>query len=101
MGRCRQVGPTGSEREREREGRERGRGLAPTAGVHLSGAAGAGAHARGWAGLGRNGVFHFSRICNAFSILFSLGFSIQIQTKFQIQTKSNMCTNSKNILDLA
>jgi hypothetical protein len=29
--------------------------------------------------------------------LFSLGFSIQIQIKFQIQTKSNMCNNSKNI----
>jgi hypothetical protein len=29
--------------------------------------------------------------------LFSLGFSIQIQIKFQIQTKSNICNNSKNI----
>jgi hypothetical protein len=29
--------------------------------------------------------------------LFSLGFSIQIQIKFQIQTKSNMCNISKNI----
>jgi hypothetical protein len=33
-----------------------------------------------------------------FFFLFSLGFSIQIQTKFQIQTKSNMCINLKNIL---
>jgi hypothetical protein len=32
-------------------------------------------------------LFHF----------FSLGFSIQIQIKFQIQTNSNMCNNSKNI----
>jgi hypothetical protein len=29
--------------------------------------------------------------------LFSLGFSIQIQIKFQIPTKSNICNNSKNI----
>jgi hypothetical protein len=29
--------------------------------------------------------------------LFSLGFSIQIQTKFQIQPNSNMCNNPKNI----
>jgi hypothetical protein len=29
--------------------------------------------------------------------LFSLGFSIQTQIKFQIQTKSSMCNNSKNI----
>jgi hypothetical protein len=29
--------------------------------------------------------------------IFSLGFSIQIQTMFQIQTKSSMCNNSKNI----
>jgi hypothetical protein len=29
--------------------------------------------------------------------LFSLGFSIQIQIKFQIQTKSNICNSSKNI----
>jgi hypothetical protein len=29
--------------------------------------------------------------------LFSLGFSIQIQIKFQIQPKSNICNNSKNI----
>jgi hypothetical protein len=45
-----------------------------------------------WRGLGQNEVFHFSGISNAFSILFSLGFLIQIQTN------SNMCNNSKNIL---
>jgi hypothetical protein len=45
--------------------------------------------------------FYFQRISNAFSILFFLGFSIQIQTKFQIQTKSNMCINSKSILGSA
>jgi hypothetical protein len=55
----------------------------------------------GWAVLGRNEFFYFQRISNAFSILFSLGFSIQIQTKFQIQTKSNMCINSKRILGSA
>jgi hypothetical protein len=85
----------------ERE-RERGRGLAPTGEVRLSGATDA--RARGWAcwsGLGRNEIFHYPGISNAFSVLFSLGFSIQIQTKFQIQTKSNMCINSKNILGSA
>jgi hypothetical protein len=52
----------------------------------------------GRAGLaGLNWFFSFSGISNEFSILFSLGFSIR--TKFQIQTKSNMCINSKNILD--
>jgi hypothetical protein len=84
----------------ERGGERRGRELAPTCGVRLSGANGAQTRARGWAcwaDLGRKWIFHFPRICNTFSILFSIGFSIQIQTKFQIQTKSNMCNNSKNI----
>jgi hypothetical protein len=59
----------------------------------------AGARAAGpaWADLGRIRVFLFPGIFNCFFILFSLGFSIQIQTKFQIQTNSNMCKNSKNI----
>jgi hypothetical protein len=39
----------------------------------------------------------FQGISNCFFFLFSVGFSIQIQTKFQIQTNSNMCNNSKNI----
>jgi hypothetical protein len=54
----------------------------------------------GWAELGRLGCFvffFFPRFSNCFSVSFSLGFSIQIQTKFQIQTNSNMCNNSKNI----
>jgi hypothetical protein len=54
----------------------------------------------GWAELGRLGCFgffFFPGFSNCFSISFSLGFSIQIQTKFQIQTNSNMCNNSKNI----
>jgi hypothetical protein len=50
-----------------------------------------------WADLGRIRAFLFPGISNFFSIVFSLGFSIQIQTKFQIQTNSNMCNNSKNI----
>jgi hypothetical protein len=33
----------------------------------------------------------------AFLFIFSRVFSIQIQIKFQIQTKSNICNNSKNI----
>jgi hypothetical protein len=48
-----------------------------------------------WADLGRIRVFLFPGISNCFSILFSLGFSIQIQNKFQIQTNSNMCNNSR------
>jgi hypothetical protein len=39
-----------------------------------------------WAGLGCFGFFYFPGISNCFSISFSLGFSIEIQTKFQIQT---------------
>jgi hypothetical protein len=46
-----------------------------------------------WAELG----FPFSREFLIAFIFFSLGFLIQIQIKFQIQTKSNMCNNSKNI----
>jgi hypothetical protein len=80
----------------EREGRERGHELAQTGRDRLSWAAGAGGGGGGgaanWAGLGQNEVFYFSGISNAFSILFSLGFLIQIQTN------SNMCNNSKNIL---
>jgi hypothetical protein len=41
--------------------------------------------------------FPFSREFLMLFYLFSLGFSIQVQIKFQIQTKSNMCNNSKNI----
>jgi hypothetical protein len=48
-----------------------------------------------WADLDRIRVFFFPRISNCFSTLFSLAFSIQIQTKFQIQTNSNMCNNSR------
>jgi hypothetical protein len=44
-----------------------------------------------WAGLGWIGFLFFQGISNCFSILFSLGFAIQIQTN------SNMCNNSKNI----
>ena len=71
--------------------------LAPTGGVRLSGTEGA----RAWAGL--SGLvwaeLDFSFFWNFFCLfyLFSLGFSIQIQIKFQIPTKSNMCNNPKNI----
>jgi hypothetical protein len=92
--------PLGSERVRERRKRVWARASVDRWGPPVKG----GGRARGWAslaGLGRNEVFHFSGISNAFYILFCLGFSIQIQINFQIQTKSNMCTNSKNILDSA
>jgi hypothetical protein len=50
---------------------------------------GAGASARGaglaWASWAELGVSIFQGISNAFSILFSLGFSIQIQTKFKFK----------------
>jgi hypothetical protein len=47
--------------------------------------------------LGPNWLFLFSYNFYCLFYLFSLGFSIQIQIKFQIQTKSNMCNISKNI----
>jgi hypothetical protein len=50
--------------------------------------------------LGYFGLFYLPEISNCFFISFSLGFSIQTQIKFQIQTKSNMCNNSKNIWSL-
>jgi hypothetical protein len=74
-------------------------GLAPTGGACLSGTEGA----RARAGAGLIGLvwaemaFPFSWNFYCLFYLFSLGFSIQIQIKFQIQTKSNMCNNSKNI----
>jgi hypothetical protein len=91
--RCRQPGPT------RQRGRERERGWKPplTGGTHLSGGAGA---RPGWTELGQLdcfGFFYFPGISNCFSISFSLVFSIQTQTKFQIQTNSNMCNNSRNI----
>ena len=47
--------------------------------------------------LGLNLPFLFSReFLIAFLFIFSM-VSIQIKIKFQIQTKSNMCNNSKNI----
>jgi hypothetical protein len=84
--------PLGRERDRESA---RGRKPPLTGGTHLSGGA-----RPGWAKLGRLGCFgffYFPGISNCFSISFSLGFLIQTQTKFQIQTNSNMCNNSKNI----
>jgi hypothetical protein len=75
-------------------GREREHERALTGGVRLSGRAGAQAGPAGlfWAEMS---FFYFQRISNAISILFSLGFSIQIQTK------SNMCISSKSILGSA
>jgi hypothetical protein len=71
--------------------------LAPAGGARLSGTGGAWARAGlsgpTWAKIG----FPFSRDFLVVFYLFSLGFSIQIQIKFQIQTKSNICNNSKNI----
>jgi hypothetical protein len=76
------------------EGSVRGEKPRLTGGTHLSRGAGA---RPGWAELGCNGFLFLQGISNCCSILFSLGFSVQIQTKFQIQTNSNMCNNSKNI----
>jgi hypothetical protein len=79
------AGPLGSERERGREGARR---LAPTRGTRLSSTEGARARARearlnGLTGL--KWVFSISReFLMPFLFIFSLGFSIQIQTKFQI-----------------
>jgi hypothetical protein len=79
------------------EGEKRARDPLLTGGGRLTARAGAHATGPAWAYLGRIRVFLFPGISNCFSILFSLGFSIQIQTKFQIQTNSNIRNNSKNI----
>jgi hypothetical protein len=50
-----------------------------------------------WAGLGCFGIFYFLGISNCFSISFSLGFSIQVQTKFQTQT----CATIQRIFKLS
>jgi hypothetical protein len=84
--------------EREREGGSERAGLADRwdPPVRRMGRAGAGERAEA----GLNGLkcpFPFSWNFYCLFHLFSLGFSIQTQIKFQIQTKSNMCNNSKNI----
>jgi hypothetical protein len=96
--RRRQGGPTG-QREGERGKKEQVREGADRRG-RLLGRAGARARARVGAGLiwSEMRFSIFPEISNGFSILFPLGFSIQIQTKFQMQTNSNICINSKNIL---
>jgi hypothetical protein len=70
-----------------------------TGGAHLLG--GTDVRARGLAGPSWAGwaalPFSFSLNFLMLFHLFSLGFSIQIQFKFQIQNNSNMCNNSKNI----
>jgi hypothetical protein len=95
--RYRQVDPT---EQRESEG-ERALGFVPTGGVRLSGTVTCGrgcARGLGLMGcLGPNWLFLFSWNFYCLFYLYSLGFSIQIQIKFQIQTKSNMCNISKNI----
>jgi hypothetical protein len=89
----RQRGPTGRGRRRGLRGNAADRWSSP---VRRRGRT-RGPAGLDWAGLGCFGIFYFSEISNCFSISFSPGFSIQIQTKFQIQTNSNMCNNSKNI----
>jgi hypothetical protein len=64
-----------------------------TGGVRLSARAGA----RKLGRLGLDWLFLFPGNFYLLFYLFSLGFSIQIQIKFQIQTKSNKCNKSKNI----
>jgi hypothetical protein len=78
---------------------------APTGGGCLSGRAGARARARmraGPAGLiwAEMGFSIFLEFPNAFLFIFS-SVLIPIQTNIQIQTNSNMCINSKNILSSA
>jgi hypothetical protein len=81
-------------RERERLGLRRQAGSACQAQGHV----GVGARGLELMGcLGPNCLFLFSWNFYCLFYLFSLGFSIQIQIKFQIQTKSNMCNISKNI----
>jgi hypothetical protein len=79
----------------------RGRRLSLIGGVYLSSDAGgrglAGLSWAEWAAFGFLFLWNF----NAFSFLFSLWVSNRIQTKFQIQTNSNMCINSKNNLGSA
>jgi hypothetical protein len=79
--------------------RERGRlGLRRHAGSPCQAQRRAGARGLGLMGcLGSNCLFLFSWNFYCLFYLFSLGVSIQIQIKFQIQTKSNMCNISKNI----
>ena len=96
---ARETAPTGLAHGAARE-RERGREGTPTDRACLSGREGARVRARGlglMGCLGPNWLFLFSWNFYCLFYLFSLGFSIQIQIKFQIQTKSNMCNNSKNI----
>jgi hypothetical protein len=87
--------PWSSERARER-GRSGLRRQAGSA-CQAQGRAGARTRELGLMGcLGPNWLFLFSWNFYCLFYLFSLGFSIQIQIKFQIQTKSNICNNSKN-----
>jgi hypothetical protein len=77
--------PPGSERER---GGESEREKALTGGDRLSGEgwrAGAGLRWPSWAVWAEMWFFYFPGISNGFSILFSLGFSIQIRSKIQIK----------------
>jgi hypothetical protein len=97
---AREPAPTGlthgAARERGREGALR---LAPTGGASPSDTGGRG-RARKLGRLrltGPDWLFLFPGNFYLLFYLFSLGFSIQIQIKFQIQTKSNICNNSKNI----
>jgi hypothetical protein len=76
---------------------ERALGFAPIGGVRLSGIGMCGRGLGLMGCLGPNWVFLFSWNFYCLFYLFSLGFSIRIQIKFQIQTKSNMCNISKNI----
>jgi hypothetical protein len=99
-------GLTGGVGGTEREAGARARGTTPTCLAHWAGGGREGenrlsARARAQASrLGLNGpnwVFLISGNFYCLFYLFSLGFSIPIQIKFQIQTNSNMCNNSKNI----
>jgi hypothetical protein len=84
--------PLGSGRERERKAR--GRAGADRRGPPVRGGRRAGLGLMGW--LGTKWLFLFPGI---FQLLFYFIFSrvFNSNSKFQIQTNSNMCNNSKNI----
>jgi hypothetical protein len=99
IGRARETAPTARPHRAARErGSEHARFGAdrrdPTV-RHTGHASARGLGLLGW--LGPKWPFPFSWNFYCLLYLFSLGFSIQIQIKFKIQTKSNMCNNSKNI----
>jgi hypothetical protein len=92
------TGPLGSGRERGRDARVG----ADRRGPPVRDWRRAGVGSRAWLGLvgrlGRIGFFYFPGIFQLLFYLFSLGFSIQIQTKFQIKIQT--CATIQRIFKL-